>query len=131
VDPITDKFFVGTVVVTLIATGRLELWSVPLLAAREIGELPLLLWWSGSRARRRARAREPKANRVGKLATLAQFAAVALALFDGPYLTQALIAAGILGAVAAVVYWQRELAAARRVWPAERLSGDSHPATTR
>lgn len=112
-DPVTDKLFVLTVMVTLIVTGHLPLWSAVLLATREIGEAPLVLWWSLSRHRRRARTEEPRANVPGKLATALQFVTVALALFRSPWTMPALFASGGAGAIAAVVYWSRDLRAAR------------------
>jgi len=113
VDPITDKLFVTVVVITLWLDGRLPLWGVILLAARELGELPLVAWWTVSRPRRRARAEHPKANVPGKAATTLQFAAVSAALFASSATAALLVAAGIAGALAAASYWWRELAAAR------------------
>src|SRR5262245_56672760 len=44
VDPLADKVFALAVVGTLLAQGRLPLWGVPALLAREILEVPLALW---------------------------------------------------------------------------------------
>jgi cardiolipin synthase (CMP-forming) len=113
VDPITDKLFVASVVATLVVTDRLPLVSVPLLAARDLGELPLVLWWSLSRKQRRARAEHPAANVPGKLATALQFAVVAAALIRPDWTYPLLIAAGVMGVVAAASYARRELARTR------------------
>jgi phosphatidylglycerophosphate synthase len=109
VDPITDKIFVATVVGALLASNRLSPLALLLLATREIGELPLVLWWAFSLERRRARAEQPMANYLGKLATLLQFATVACALFRASITAHLLIAAAISGAIAAIAYWKREL----------------------
>lgn len=109
VDPITDKLFVLTVVAALIATERLSAWSFALLATREIGELPLVLWWALSHRKRRARAEQPMANLPGKAATVLQFATVAHALFHGRFTDELLWSTAVAGALAAVSYWVRDL----------------------
>jgi phosphatidylglycerophosphate synthase len=85
---------------------------VILLATREVGEAPLVLWWALSRHRRRARAAHPEANAVGKLATVLQFATVTLALFRAPQTQALVVATACVGVLAAISYWRRE---ARRV----------------
>jgi CDP-diacylglycerol--glycerol-3-phosphate 3-phosphatidyltransferase/cardiolipin synthase len=113
VDPVTDKIFVLSVVVTLVTTRVLPITSVLLLSTREIGELPLLFWFLASRNVRAARATKAAANVPGKLATAAQFATVAGALLGSAYTSELLFMTAGAGAVAAVVYWMRELAAVR------------------
>jgi CDP-diacylglycerol--glycerol-3-phosphate 3-phosphatidyltransferase/cardiolipin synthase len=110
VDPITDKLFVGVVVLTLLLEGRLPIWGVPLLAARDIGELPLVAWWGLSHHRRRGRAEHPRANFPGKLATVLQFACVMVALIAPRWVAPLLVATGAAGVLAAITYWRRELA---------------------
>lgn len=112
VDPITDKLFVLTVVISLVVTERLSAGSVALLATREIGEAPLVVWWTLSRRRRRARVQHPEANAVGKLATVMQFASVTLALFRAPVTSEIVAGTACVGALAALCYWLRE---ARRI----------------
>ena len=108
-DPITDKLFVLTVAITLIATGHLSVGAVLALSTREIGELPLVLWLGLSPRARRARAREASANVMGKLATVLQFAAVSLSLLGSP-LTGTLVAVtAAAGVLAALSYWRRAL----------------------
>jgi cardiolipin synthase len=121
VDPITDKLFVASVVVTLVARGQLAADGVLMLAAREIGELPLVLWFAASRSVRHARAEQALANLPGKMATLLQFTTTALALFRSRYTEGLLIATAIVGLVAALSYWVREIAAFRKRGPASRL----------
>lgn len=109
VDPITDKIFVLTVVVTLVVAGDLSPVSVLLLSTREIGELPLVLWLAFSHDARQKRKDHPRANAPGKLATALQFATVVAALFRSAW-TPALVGlTAIAGVVAAVSYWAREL----------------------
>lgn len=109
-DPITDKIFVTTVAVTLVVQGHLSLAAVVLLSVRELGELPLVLWFALSDRARRARAEKPSANWTGKLATFLQFVAVSLALL-GSHLTPAVVGVTALaGAFAAWTYWWRALA---------------------
>ena len=111
VDPVTDKLFVLVVVLSLIEADRLPALGVPLLAARELGELPLVVRWILSSHRRHARAAHPMANVPGKLATSLQFATVAAALVYPAALWSLLIATGLSGALAAAAYWRRELTA--------------------
>ncbi|HEV8694399.1 MAG TPA: CDP-alcohol phosphatidyltransferase family protein [Lysobacter sp.] len=113
VDAVSDKLFVATVVATLAATGRIPIAGLVLLATREIGELPLVAWWTLSRDRRRARAEDRRANLAGKAATVLQFATVGVALARGAHLWPLLSATGACGALAALNYWRRELSAGR------------------
>jgi cardiolipin synthase (CMP-forming) len=113
VDPVTDKLFVLSVVTTLVVARVLPLMSVVLLSTREIGEVPLLFWFFVSHRLRRARASKAAANLPGKLATGFQFFTIAAALLGAPYANAMLFATAAAGAVAAIVYWMRELAAWR------------------
>src|SRR5580693_4323266 len=108
VDPVTDKLFVLSVVVTLVANHVLPVFSVLLLSTREIGELPLLAWFFLSHKVRHARATKASANLPGKLATGFQFLTIAAALLDWPVKSELLFTTAGAGAVAAVVYWMRE-----------------------
>jgi cardiolipin synthase len=117
-DPVTDKLFALSVVVTLVATKALPLVSVLLLTTREIGELPLLLWFLTSSRAWRARATEAAANVPGKIATTLQFASIVAALMRSSYTDALLFATAGAGAVAAVAYWVREITAIRAASPA-------------
>jgi cardiolipin synthase len=108
-DPITDKLFVLSVAVSLVATGRLTWWMVLLLSVRELGEIPLVLWYSFSRAARSTHATTPMANFGGKLATLLQFAVVTWALFQKPYLELGVAVSSVAEALAVFGYWRRAL----------------------
>ena len=106
-DPITDKIFVLTVAITLIATHRLSLAPILLLSTREIIELPLVLWALLGRRDRE----QPRANVAGKIATCCQFAAATAALFRSPFTPMLVGVAAGAGLVSGLLYWQRELSA--------------------
>ena len=109
-DPVTDKFFVLAVAVTLVASGHFSVGSVLLLSTRELLELPLVAWFALSPRARSARAEKPSANALGKLATLLQFAAVFSTLL-GLAVTELWIGAtALVGVLAALSYWKRALA---------------------
>jgi cardiolipin synthase (CMP-forming) len=109
VDPITDKIFVATVVVTLLVRAKLTWWALILMGTREIGELPLVAWLAFSLEARRARTEQPSANIPGKLATALQFGTVSLVLLGAPYVVYAVIATAVMGTIAAVAYWRKFL----------------------
>jgi cardiolipin synthase len=115
IDPITDKLFVGSVVVTLLAVGELSGLQVVLLATREIGELPLVLWFAMNKKARQKLVDHPSANLPGKLATALQFAAVSLALFHSALTGALLVVTAVCGAAAAMIYWLREISAYRQL----------------
>lgn len=111
VDPIADKVFAATVVVTLLYQRRMPGWALPALLSREILEAPLVLWvlW-----KRREQPSERRANVPGKVATTVQFAAVLSAIAAPALVSAALVAAALAGGAAGVSYWARELGRARR-----------------
>jgi CDP-diacylglycerol--glycerol-3-phosphate 3-phosphatidyltransferase len=115
VDPVTDKIFVITVVISLVVTGRLAPSSVAWMSTRELGELPLVLWLVISRSARRARTEHPHANALGKLATTLQFATIACALWQLPETRLMVAATAIAGSIAAVSYWLRAIRSAAPV----------------
>lgn len=114
IDPIADKIFVAAVLITLLADGRLAVWGLLLLAARDIGELPLVGWALLSRTRRRRRAERASANVAGKAATVLQFASIACLLLKSNLATYFLIATGFVGITAALLYVRRELSDEQR-----------------
>jgi cardiolipin synthase len=109
IDGVTDKLFALAVVTGLLLYYELSLLGVLALAARELFELPLVIWWAFHRAQRKAKAEDPRANWIGKLATVVQFTAVVAIVMHLTWATGALVACGIVGTVAALVYWKREL----------------------
>lgn len=108
VDPVTDKLFVGVVVATLALTDRLSPLGVLMLAARELGELPLIGWFVLTRRGRTHRG-HPAANIPGKAATVLQFATVTAAMFESRYTPALLAATAAVGGAAALIYWLREI----------------------
>jgi cardiolipin synthase (CMP-forming) len=115
VDPIADKVFAFTVMITLLYLGRMPFWALPALLAREILEAPLVLWVLFSRRYRGARRAEARANIPGKIATTVQFAAVLAALTAPKLVGPMLILAAMTGLAAGVSYWTRELERAKRM----------------
>lgn len=111
VDGITDKVFVLVVVSTLFSLKRLHALDLVLLATRELGELPLVLWWAFSRRERKRRASTPQANTPGKLATTLQFATVACITAGVQHVDWLIGLTASAGAAAAWSYWHRELRA--------------------
>jgi cardiolipin synthase len=110
-DPVTDKLFVLTVAVSLVARGYLAPLDVALLSTREVGEAPLVVWIAASHRARSLRAAHPAANLPGKFATSLQFAAATAALFRVPQLRWLVGVAGLAGVLAAASYWRRALRA--------------------
>lgn len=105
-DPIADKIFVITVVVSLVVSRHLDPSSVAWLSTRELGELPLVLWLLFSRDARLRRAETPNANLLGKLATTLQFATVGCALWRRPETDLLVPVTAVCGIVAAAGYWR-------------------------
>lgn len=109
-DAISDKLFVLTVAITLVASGRLPVQAVVLLSTRELGEAPLVAWLVVSPRARARRADHPAANVPGKIATTFQFVAVAFALLRTPGVGLMTLATAVAGVFAAFSYWRRALA---------------------
>jgi phosphatidylglycerophosphate synthase len=110
-DAVMDKVFVLVVVLSLVGRGLLSPIEVLLLGARDLGELPLVVYLG---LRRRLGTRAPRgANAGGKLATVLQFLVVAVAILELPYRGVWIGVAGGAGLVAAVGYWVREVGGER------------------
>jgi len=117
VDPVSDKLFVLSVVVTLFVHRELSLLGIVLLSTREIGELPLVFWFVLSHHARRARATKAAANIPGKAATTLQFLTIVAALFHMPAVEALLYVTAGAGVLAALAYWIREVSAVREAKP--------------
>ncbi len=115
IDPLTDKWFVGCVIVALLAAHKLSWLALAALATRELGELPLVLWMLVSRTARRSRVETPMANVPGKVVTILQFVAVTAALFASRFTVPLLWVTAVAGIIAALEYWRRALSAHARV----------------
>jgi cardiolipin synthase len=114
VDGVADKVFAASVLATLVATGMLSPVSALLLATRELGELPLAVRVLTSE-RARLTEIDRKANKLGKVATVLEFATVLAVVVNMPGKTALLAATAACGAAAAASYWLREIRAARAV----------------
>lgn len=106
-DPIVDKLFVGTVVLTLLLTERLSVGTVVLIGIRDLLELPLFAWSAFEPRLLSDRTGQVKANAFGKAATVVQFAAITAALIAPQHVAVLSVAAAIAGVIAAATYWSR------------------------
>ena len=112
VDGVSDKVFAASVLGTLVATGMLSPTAALLLATRELAELPLAVRVLTSK-RARLTQIDRKANRIGKVATVLEFATVLAVIANVPGKNVLLAATAVCGAAAAATYWLREIRAAR------------------
>jgi phosphatidylglycerophosphate synthase len=103
-DPLCDKIFVVSALLAVAVAFRPPLWLLPLVAARELAQVPLLGYL---RLRGVVRAFDFRAAVVGKLGTVLQFAAVAAILFRHPSQVPLAVAAGAAGLASAVYYFVR------------------------
>ena len=112
IDGFADKAFGISLLGTLVARGVLAPASALLLATREILELPLAVRVLFSE-RARAFTVDRSANRLGKVATALELAAVVASIGRMRIAKPLVIAAGVMGALAGISYWARELSAER------------------
>jgi phosphatidylglycerophosphate synthase len=112
VDGISDKVFAASVLGTLIATGMLSPFGALLLATRELAELPLAIRVLASK-RARLTEIDRRANKLGKVATVLEFATVLAVITHMPGRLGLLAGTAAVGAAAGVAYWMRELRALR------------------
>lgn len=104
-DPLTDKIFAASVMLSLLMQSRLTIAWALLLSLRELLELPLLIWLLYMPRVRALRASHLKANWLGKLATGLQFGALVSLLLELPYLAAWMVATAVVGVLAAALYW--------------------------
>lgn len=112
VDGVADKVFAASVLGTLVATGMMSPTGALLLATRELGELPLAVRVLTSK-RARLTEIDRKANPLGKVATVLEFATVLAVIAKMPGAKVLLGATAVCGAAAAATYWVREICATR------------------
>jgi CDP-diacylglycerol---glycerol-3-phosphate 3-phosphatidyltransferase len=115
-DPLADKIFVAIVLAAIVIHTH-DLALIALIGARELLLLPLLAIYLAVRRDRT----ELKADPIGKLATIAQFIALALAVALPAHALPGAIVAAVLG-VASVVHYVR----ARRMQPRESCNTSSN-----
>ena len=121
-DPVCDKFFVLSMVAALLPVWRPEPWIVVAIVAREIVVVPLALAYRLVPGVRQRISYDFRAGRPGKLATVAQFAALTALLFGSEVLPWMAALAGIVGLAAAGDYIRRALRAAAPRNPGPRPS---------
>lgn len=103
-DPLCDKVFIVSALAAVVWSARPPLWTLPLIASREILQVPMLGYLRYKGVLRRY---DFHAAIVGKLATVAQFAAVAAILLRHPSALPMAWLAGLVGAAAATYYFRR------------------------
>jgi phosphatidylglycerophosphate synthase len=118
-----------SMVAALLTSRRPAAWIVIAIAAREVVVVPLALAYRLVPGVRRRLSYDFRAGRPGKLATLAQFAALTAMLFGSEVLPWIAALAGIVGLAAAVDYVRRALRAAARD-PGRRRSDWAQDAPT-
>jgi phosphatidylglycerophosphate synthase len=123
-DPVCDKFFVLSMVAALLTVRRPETWMVVAIVAREIVVVPLALAYRLVPSVRRRLSYDFRAGRPGKLATVAQFAALTAILFGSGGLPWFAALAGIVGLAAGGDYIRRALRAAALRDPGRSPSED-------
>jgi phosphatidylglycerophosphate synthase len=109
VDPVVDKVFVASVALTLLATGRLSLVATLLLGARDLVELPLVVWFMFDAQARAHHVDQLRANKFGKIVTALQFATVIAAVVTNRYVTFLAVLSGSCGVVAGISYLAQAL----------------------
>jgi phosphatidylglycerophosphate synthase len=108
-DPLCDKVFIVSVLIAVTVAHDLPLWIVPLIALREILQTMIVTARQvipDLKHRLRPRFR---ANVLGKLTTLAQFATIAAILLSKPGQVPLAVATALLGLVSTIVYVRRAL----------------------
>ena len=103
-DPLIDKVFI-TIVLAVIWYHARDLMVILLIGARELFVLPLAAYYL---AKHRP-VRELRADGYGKVATVAQFVAVAIVIGHPPWALGAAIATAVIGVVTGVHYVAREM----------------------
>ena len=112
-DPITDKIFAISVMVTLITVGRLSIGQALLLSLRELIEVPLSLFLASVPHARVARGARLGSNASGKLTTALQFGALLAVLIEMPGREVVIVATAVVGAFSGGTYVRRFIAAWR------------------
>lgn len=120
-DPITDKIFAISVMVTLVATARLTIAQALLVSVRELVQLPLAAVLLFAPRARTLQAASLGSNVLGKLTTALQLGALLSLLFAWPGLDLWIGATAILGAIAAASYTRRFVAALVKGRGADRV----------
>jgi len=110
-DPVTDKIFVLVIAITLVVTKQLSGLSLLLLASREIGEIPLVVWLALRRRAHGGDVEPPTTSVAGKIVTGLQFATVTVVLVHAGHASVWVGTTAVAGAVAVFSYWRQALRA--------------------
>jgi phosphatidylglycerophosphate synthase len=114
VDGIAEKVFAASVLGTLVTAGMLTPIAALMLATRELAELPLAIRVLTSK-RARLTEIDRRANKLGKVATVLEFATVLAVIVRAPVRIGLLAGTAVAGAAAGAAYWLRELRALRQL----------------
>lgn len=102
-DPLCDKIFIVSALAAVWVARRPPLWLLAVIGAREVLQI---ITWAVAHGRVRF---DFRAARIGKAATVLQFAAVAAILLDLPAAQALAFGAGLAGAAAGGYYVFRSL----------------------
>ena len=106
-DPLCDKIFVVSLLAAIYVANRPELYIVLLVGAREAFLVPLVAAYRLSPTLRERSDFDLRAGWPGKLATVAQFAAVGSIVLEPRLTIYFAIASGVLGLLATYAYTRR------------------------
>jgi phosphatidylglycerophosphate synthase len=112
-DPLCDKIFVLSLLGAVYVANRPGLEVVALIATRELFLVPMAVIYRASKTLRARTDFDFRAGIPGKLATVSQFAAVAIIVVAPELTFYFALAAGALGALATFAYMRRFLRAYR------------------
>lgn len=110
-DPVCDKTFMASLLAVLWVAGHAPLGWLLLIAARDFVQAVLVAVYHVVQHVRRRVSIDFTAGAIGKLATVAQFFAVAMVLVEAHFAFEACVATATLGLIAVGYYVQRTLQA--------------------
>jgi phosphatidylglycerophosphate synthase len=106
IDGVADKTFAASVLGTLVLRRRMSPAAALILVSREILQLPLAIW-AYRRARRTGVRVDASANRLGKMATTLELAAITATVLRSRLARPLVAVAGVVGALAGMSYVAR------------------------
>ena len=112
-DPLCDKTLVLSALLVVYVTSHPPVWMLFAIASRELLLIPCAIAYRASSTLRRTFRFDFRAGALGKLATVAQFGAIVGFLVETSQLIPIVIATGILGAAAALLYLRKAVRFAR------------------